>query len=154
MRIHTDTLTSTDLYSAAMIARVDLDLTINGSRSRERAFNVTLTGESKRRPNSGQRGAGDDYAATWDQWGIFLAVLFYVDPSMVTPYYADANVFDQRTAGRFRSRDVERVTGDPAAVQNRNFWPLDAHGDHRFTYQGVPREQSCTKCSAVQRWAV
>lgn len=137
MRLHTDTLTSSDLYAAAKIARVDLDLTSHGSRSKDHAFNVLLTGESRRRPNSGGRGAGDDYAATWDQWGVFLSVLFGLDPHMVTPYYADADEFHARTSDRFDSP---------------GFWPADAHGDHTFRYSGTPRQQECNKCSATQKW--
>lgn len=137
MRIHSDTLTSLNVYEAARIARAEVEVTSHGSRSRNHAFNVTLTGESKRRPNSGKRGAGDDYAATWDQWGVFLAMLFALDPTMVTPYYADADEFHERTSDRF---DVPF------------FWPADTHGDHTFRFAGTPREQACTKCSAVQRW--
>lgn len=137
MRIHTDRLNTTHLWEAARIARVEMDLTSHGSRKRDRAYNVTLRGESRRRPNSGKGGAGDDYAATWDQWGVFLAVLFATDPDMVTPYYADAEEFHHRTLDRFASVD---------------YWPADAHGDHTFRFAGTPREQSCTKCTAVQRW--
>lgn len=134
MRIHTNTLTSTDLYDAARIARADLELTTHGSRKRARAFNVTLRGESRRRPNMGKYGAGDEYAATWDQWGVFLAELFDRDPSVFTPYDKDADFFDRRTAGRFG-----------------NGWPEDAHGDHTFR-PDAPYVQKCTKCSATNSW--
>lgn len=146
MRIHTDLLTTSDIHSAALIARVDYaegGFTIHGSRKRARAFNVLLTGESRRRPNGGKRGAirDDVFAATWDQWGVFLSVLFEADPEMVTPYYKDSDEFHHRTDGRF-----EMKAGDSP------WWPTDAHGDHRFEFAGTPFEQSCTKCSAVQRW--
>lgn len=138
MRIHSDTLTQLNLHEAARHARAEFGrLTVHGSRKRKQGFDVTLTGESRRRPNGGNRGAGDDYAATWDQWGVFLSFLFNLDPYMVTPYYADAEEFDTRTASRFD------VPGQ---------WPSDAHGDHTFRWDGIPREQSCTKCSAIQRW--
>lgn len=137
MRFHTDTLTSKDLWDAARAARVDMESTRHGSRSRAHAFEVRLTGESNRRPNSGTRGAGDDYAATWDQWGVFIAYLFNRDPQMTTRYYADKNEFQYRTDHRFAVED---------------FWPADAHGDHTFRYAGVPRTQQCTKCSATVRW--
>lgn len=137
MRIHTDTLTQLNVFEAARHARVEVDMSSHGSRKRDHAFNVLLTGESRRRPNSGKGGASDDYAATWDQWGVFLAFLFNLDPHMVTPYYADANEFHTRTSDRFDVLD---------------FWPSDAHGDHTFRWNGVPRQQDCTKCSAVQKW--
>jgi len=114
-----------------------MEFTQHGSRSRDRGFEVRLTGESKRRPNSGTRGAGDDYAATWDQWGVFIAYLFDRDPEMMTQDYADLDEFQFRTNYRF---NVE------------GYWPSDAHGDHRFKSYGVPYRQECTKCSAVTRW--
>jgi hypothetical protein len=150
MRIHTDTLTTRDIFDASRIARVTFDrFTEHGSRSRKRAFDVTLTGESNRRPNNGtshQTKGGDDFAATWDQWGVFLAVLFSRDPDMVTPYYADANEFHGQTAHRFDA-EVHRTDADQT-----QWWPTDAHGDHHFKYDGTPYEQKCTKCTAVRRW--
>ncbi len=138
MRIHSDTLRVSDLNEAARIARVDMEFTTHGSRKRDHAFNVNLTGESRRRPNGGNRGANSDaYAATWDQWGVFIAALFDVGPNASMTYYDGEQDFNYRTASRF--------TGV-------GFWPADAHGDHRFKYDGIPYEQSCTKCSAVQRW--
>lgn len=132
MRIHTDKLTWQDMNDAARIARVGFTrLGQYGSRSRNRAFDVILNGESRRRQNQ-----GEDFAATWDQWGVFLAVLFSRDPEMVTPYYTDKGSFDFRTFDRF--------DGD--------VWPADAHGDHTFRYSGIPYQQKCTKCSAKQRW--
>lgn len=143
MRIHSDILTRRDLLNAATEARVYMEtFTEHGSRSRERAFNVLLRGESNRRPNCGTTGAADDYAATWDQWGVFLAFLFYIDPNMKTPYYDDRDDFNFRTNVRFT-----KIGGGWHEI-----WPADYHGDHTFRWQGVPSEQSCTKCSAVQRW--
>jgi hypothetical protein len=154
MRIHSDSLTHDDIHKAARIARVSYGgggFTKHGSRKRKHAFNVLLTGESRRRPNGGSRGAGDDYAATWDQWGVFLAVLFDADPNMVTPHYADAAEFHQRTSNRFDSDGSLRAI-DSDSGESSEFWPADAHGDHTFRFSGVPRQQNCTKCSATQRW--
>lgn len=138
MKIHTDVLTNRDLIDASLIARVEFDKWRDrGSRIRDHAFEVTLFGESRRRPNNRGRFDADQYAATWDQWGVFLAVLFDRDPHMFTPYYADADHFHRATGERFR------VEG---------YWPADAHGDHRFTFTGTPYENACTKCSAVRRW--
>lgn len=158
MRIHTDNLTATHLYSAALISRARLDLTMHGSKSRARAFEVRLTGESRRRPNSGTRGAGDDYAATWDQWGVFLAVLFEADPDMVVPYYASPEDYAAQTGDRFGAPEAVMGTrhGEPSMVDKfvSYGWPEDAHGDHVFRFAGTPSEQSCTKCSAVKRWGM
>ena len=140
MRIHANTLTTGDIREAARIARVDIvQLSTHGSRTLDYAFNVKLEGESRRRPNGGSSGAGSGYAATWDQWGVFLSILFDRDPTIVTTYYASWQDFYRATDRRF----APSIDGD--------FWPDDAHGDHTFRYQGVPRSQSCTKCSATQR---
>lgn len=176
MRIHTDHLTMTDIYSAALVARVSADVTRHGSKSRARAFNILLTGESKRRPNAGTGADRKEglFAATWDQWGVFLAVLFEADNEravlttslgdterlMVTPYYATAEAFAAATGDRFGApEDVMTAAGyrrlfkaiDPA-------FPEDYHGDHSFRYDGTPCEQVCktkgVECSAVQRWGV
>lgn len=136
MRIHSDTLTDADLYRAAEEARVTLvDMTRKGSRQRDHAFNVVLRGESNRAPNFGNgspMGHGKR-AATWDQWGVFLAALFDLDPDMLTPYYRNAEDFHYQTSHRFAGG-----------------WPTDAHGDHTFEWI-APRVFGCTKCSAVKR---
>ena len=155
MRIHSDVITTANLFEAAHLARVDLvDYKQHGSRSRTRAFNVKLEGESRRRPNGGSsatygESGGSGYAATWDQWGVFLGYLFEIDPRMVTPYYSNKRDFDHKTGSRFRVRGTW-TDGDKRGTTH---WPRDAHGDHTFRFAGVPFEQSCTKCSAVQRWS-
>lgn len=156
MRIHSDTLTNADVYDAARTARVSFDRWEGkGSRKRDHAFDVTLFGESRRRPNNRQQHT-DDYAATWDQWGVFLAVLFDRDPNMVTPYYADADEFHARTGDRFRPRkEIGRVRtfiGIDDIDGPVLWWPADAHGDHTFRYSGTAGKSQCTKCSAVQKW--
>lgn len=150
MRIHSDVITREDIHRAARHARVDLaTFTDHGSRSRARAFDVKLEGESRRRPNGGASGAGSGYAATWDQWGVFLGFLFELDARMVTPYYKNKADFDRRTDNRFRTRGAWTDDGERDGVTN---WPRDAHGDHVFRFSGIPGQQACTKCSAVQRW--
>lgn len=150
MRIHTDVLTRDDIIDAAKYARVDLaTFTDHGSKSRARAFNVKLEGESRRRPNGGASGAGSGYAATWDQWGVFLAVLFDKDPRMVTPYYSNKRDFNYQTLDRFQPRGTWTDDGERDGV---TFWPRDAHGDHKFEFSGIPYRHDCTKCSASKRW--
>lgn len=143
MRIHANTLTSAEIYKAAKEARVEVEhLTEHGSRKRAHAFEVKLSGESRRRPNNG--GAhGDVFAATWDQWGVFLACLFDLDDEVTIPTaYTDRDSFNYRTNARFT-----KVSGG-----RDSHWPTDAHGDHTFRFQGVSGSQSCTKCSALHRW--
>jgi hypothetical protein len=169
MRIHANTLTTSDIYQAARFARVDVVvLTEHGSRKRDHAFNVRLEGASNRRPNfvNYDSGYGSGYSATWDQWGVFLSVLFDLDPSTSTTYDEDRHAFDVRTVERFWPSGIVGIgvstnanivnVRDSFGVVHRNadhYWPADAHGDHTFKYAGVPRSQSCTKCSAVQTWS-
>lgn len=147
MRIHTDAHLST-ILEAARQARVYLvKCDEHGSRSRSRAFEIKLEGDSRRRPNGGQSGAGSGYAATWDQWGVFLAFIFAADDTASCWAYAGAADFHYKTNGRFedRSDEVDYAT-EPV------YWPADAHGDHRFEFSGTPGSQTCKNCSAVQRW--
>ena len=130
MRLHTSA-TEADVRAAAKVARATLArLSEHGSRSREHAFEVTLTGESSRWPNGG-RTTDRGKAATWDQWGVFLAALYAIDPQMTCWAYSGAYEFHVRTAERFA-----------------NGWPDDAHGDHSWVW-GSGRGQ-CRRCSAQQ----
>lgn len=141
MRIHTNTLDHSDIYAAARAAGATLEVSSrHGSRSHDHAFEVKLTGNSRRRPNGGSGAyGGDDYAATWDQWGVFLGLIFDADPSIVTPYDKSRSDFHMRTDWRFSDLDPANIT-----------IPLDH--DHHFKFMGTPREQECTKCDAIQRW--
>lgn len=151
MRIHSDSLTNRDLIDAANIARVEFDRWLDkGSRTRDHAFDVTLFGESRRRPNDRGRSSGTDkYAATWDQWGVFLSVLYDRDNEMVVPYYDSMADFHYKTDHRFEKRTEYFTPGGSGVVV---WWPADAHGDHNFQWSGVPGASKCTKCSAVRRW--
>jgi hypothetical protein len=117
MRIHTDKIVIGDVYRAVAEMRgVSVDASQHGSHSRARSFDVSLTGTSTRRPNSGSRGAAwdsEEFAATWDEWGIFLAYLFRVDPhawvggTRKRPIYDGREDFHSATGGRFRSLKQE-----------------------------------------------
>lgn len=141
MKLHTDTITQVHLHHAANRAGSGVEVTYakKGSRSKDHAFDVTLTGTSTRRPNSGQRGAGDDYAATWDEWGMFFAYLYEIDPGMKCWAYDDADDFHFKTGARFHA-----LTPDQ---QCRN---------HRWEYQGTAATGGyslfqCKKCEALKR---
>lgn len=138
MRIHTDKLTSVDIYNAAAKAGANAEVSLHKSRSRARAYEVKLTGLSNRRPMGGP-GEGDDYAATWDQWGVFLGFLYSIEYNMAAGNaYGDVYEFDQRTRYRFALDYSQPIP-----------FPLDH--DHRFRFAGVPFENTCTKCGAVRR---
>lgn len=155
MRIHvSDKVTIDTIMDAADKARVyfaeDGGFSEHKSKTHDHAFEVHLTGDSKRRPN--RYSGGDDYAATWDQWGVFLQVIFDADPnarcgSAKHPVYANRGDYYYKTDWRFMDRQDE-----VAYATEPVYWPADAHGDHTFRYAGVPYENACTKCSAVKRW--
>ena len=143
MRVHSDILTTTDIHTAARAAgRGVLAYVLpGGSRSHARAFDVKLTGTSSRRPNpgagNGQRDDADSYAATWDEWGMFLAALYAVDEAAVwgsvgCPIYADAASFHYQTGDRFESLT-------PPFQHLRHRW-IFADGEHK-----------CESCEAVTR---
>lgn len=135
MRIHTDKLTRGDLVSADKAGAYFAGLTEHGSRKRDHAFEVKLRGDSKRRPNFYD--GGGDYAATWDQWGVFFGELFRIDPNAIIGPYDGADDYSHKTFGRFDEPGM----------------PEDAHGDHVFRFAGTPREQSCKRCTARFTWA-
>lgn len=139
MRIHSDTLTRNDLADAATRAGVTFyRFETRGSRSRARAHDVILEGTGRTGTRYGQN--TDMIAATWDEWGIFLAELFRRDPGMTIPrVYEDAEQFRWATGGRF-----DELT--PAEQHIRHKWERD--GFSAGNGYGV----SECKCGAVHRW--
>jgi hypothetical protein len=133
MRIHTSAAYGA-IYAAAREARVIVRATEHGSRTHARAFEVQLSdGAGNAWRNSGQYGAAtwDGNAATWDEWGIFLAHLYGADPgarvggSLKRPIYADADDFHRVTCDRYR-------TLTPALQHKRHKWER-VYGAHRQT---------------------
>lgn len=105
MRIHTDTLTAQDLYQASgplhdvIVDRCER----HGSRSRDHAFEVALEGygdrHTRNRNFSYQKGYGK--AATYDDWGYWLAELFRRDPRMIAGPYNGATDFHTQTSWKY-----------------------------------------------------
>jgi hypothetical protein len=142
MHIHSDKITRMNVLDAARLARVDMEtFRQHNSRTKDHAFEVALEGESRRRPNN--RGRSNGYAATWDQWGVFLGALYQIDPNMLCgsgikyAVYKNVDDFNIQTDCRFED----------------GTWPADAHGDHSWIV-GTPWYQQCSKCSAVKRWGI
>lgn len=126
MRIHSNTLTPSDVYEAVRDLRgVMADVSEHGSRTRQGALEVRLTGTSPYRTMNGQ-----DQAATWDEWGVVMARLFEIDPEAVMGK-EDRDGFDYRTGGRFAALEL----------------PKDTHSRHSWQYEG-PGKWACTKCNA------
>lgn len=148
MRIHANTLAPHQIYEATCAAGmtgVDVTLTDHGSRSRARAYDVKLTGTSSRRPNGSNRDgeSTDNYAATWDEWGMFLAALFAADDSLTIPHvYADVDDFHFKTGGRYHD-----LTAD------------EQHKHHRWEYAGTAvtgayMVHNCKTCDATRRFTL
>ena len=138
MRIHSRVLTNQDIYAALRTAGPGVYapiLSTHGSRSHGNAFEVQLAGHSPYR----SQGHGE-HAATWDEWGVFFARLFEIDPSAMVGNrswgYADAEDFHRRTHNRFRSLRT----------------PSDTHPAHKWRGDGTGQGQYCTKCSARFSW--
>jgi hypothetical protein len=145
MIIHTSA-TEKDIRQAAHAAGVQFTrLGQRGSRKRARAFDVILTGRSPRRQHG-----GEDYSASWDQWGVFLAGVFTVDPDAFMGsdswgYYSAAH-FHWATNHRY---SVDGVQGDPCKREERL-------GAHQFWYAGgsptgAYSVRECTDCGDVYR---
>lgn len=155
MRLHSNTHLAGAIYNAAEVAGAEVfDVIHNDSRSHEHGFTVKLTGDAPNRPMYWDRDRdGDVRAASWDQWGIFLSVLFDRDPDMVvgsvsSPTYANVYDFDRKTNGRFATTQVDGGRVGPART------PDDMHNRHTFDYRGVQATGGhiyrCRKCTAVK----
>lgn len=91
MRLHSSTLTAQDLCRA-LPEGVYANITPRGSRKRARAFEVTLyvlykDDTHRRFGNSGGYGRAEDVAATWDEWGIWMAALYALDSDALVGWY-------------------------------------------------------------------
>lgn len=152
MRIHTNELTEGDFYGAVSDANANLadntgirpialeSISEHGSRSHARAFEVKLSGDSAR---NGQYSTTK--AATWDQWGEFLAALFRADESVtVPPVYESREHFHWSTAGRYA------LEGNFEYCRQHKWEPRGEHVTGAYSVFG------CSKCDAIRRagdWA-
>jgi hypothetical protein len=115
MRLHSNILRYSHIHSALEAAKaagkVDRSVQFEtlddkGSRTRDHAFEVQLgwygnkvAGDGRRWKNSGNRGANSYdngtgvYAATYDEWGWFIAELYRIDPNLVFGHYKDRATF-------------------------------------------------------------
>jgi hypothetical protein len=119
MKLHTNVLTEQDIRDAlesekasgriAPYVRFKV-MDPKGSRSHMRAFEVQLESvdciarDGRRRGNDGAYGAMQEmWAATYDEWGFFLAALFRVDPDLIcgtvkNPVYDGVDDYNEKTA--------------------------------------------------------
>lgn len=135
MKIHSNTLTSSDVYKATKahgMRGVDAEVTTSGSRSRARRLDVKLTGTSNRNQNPG---TGPRYnvekAATWDEWGMVIDFLFLLDEDAVIGQYKGYEHFKACTFGRYESLTQPY-----------------AHGNHKWERNMTTGASECTGCDA------
>lgn len=165
MRIHTNVNLMGVIDTAATTADADIfDLVSNDSRSHDYGFTVKLTGDAPNRPNGWDRDRdGDVRAASWDQWGIFLSVLFDRDPDMIVgsvgnPTYEGVADFDRQTGGRFAKHLAvdggRRRPTDGVLAGMDVYTPVDLHHRHTFDYVGNlatgGAKYKCRKCTATR----
>src|SRR4051794_23686558 len=124
MHVHTDHLIEGDLLDAlrttGLAARgvyLDADRGVSSHHSRSRHHRLTFylvatDGYGRRWANSGTRGAGTDKAATWHEWGAFLAELFHRDPDAIMSYYDSARDFEVKAVRPYASPPDEARTLD------------------------------------------
>ena len=107
MKIHTDTLTSSQLYAAQHGLPVYLESVQKGSRSRARAFDVHLSADKDEahrfNTNFYPNDRVGDAAATWDEWGIWIDRLFMLDPEAIIGQYDGVDDFYSQTRNAWES---------------------------------------------------
>ncbi len=156
MRIHTDTLTEHDIIGCLPTGVAIVKFTEHGSRIRSHAFEIILSGTSPHRVNSVHH--QDDYAATWDEWGIFRRSVYRLDSSLTIPrVYESAEHFAWVTGNRFSGNEGPLARGLTVDTQHRR---------HKWQYQGTDATGSysvleCTgrdltgkDCTAITRHMV
>ena len=132
MRLHSNTLTESDVYTAARKADVSVEhVATHGSRKRRHGLEVALSGSGT---SGGQWGGGGYKSATWDEWGIFLAELYRHDRNMIAgSAYKDAEHFAWATGNRYDSLK-------PSGQHKRHKWN---HGGRAATGSYYVRECNC-----------
>lgn len=144
MKLHTDRINAGEVFDAAREAGVTIHgFAQVGSRTHARGFIVYLEGSSTRQSNG-----RDHKAATWDEWGVFMAALYRLDYSARwgtnTKWgYRDAADFHWQTSERFR-----------------HGIPQDTHAQHKWQYShkkasalGGVSVHECTRCSAERKFS-
>jgi hypothetical protein len=123
MRLHTDKLTYVDILRALTASwetspdgggfHADV-VDPKGSRTRDHAFEIALVGFGSRHKRArawgqGSYGKGDQSnaprAATYDDWGYFIAQIFEADPNAVFGPYKGQQDFNRQTRFKFAIDD-------------------------------------------------
>ncbi|UDL16708.1 hypothetical protein SEA_ATUIN_315 [Arthrobacter phage Atuin] len=124
MRLHSNTLTDSDIRDSIQAAKDagKIDRLVGfeifddkGSRTRAKAWEIQLgwygdkvRGDGRRWKNTGKSGAdsygngGGCYAATYDEWGWFIAELYKRDANLVFGHYKTRELFNDYTKNAYR----------------------------------------------------
>jgi hypothetical protein len=161
MRLHTDKLQYVDIlraltaswetspdgggYHADVVER-------KGSRTRDHAFEIALVGLSSRHKRArawGEKRASGYYldrssnprAASYDDWGYFIAQLFKLDPDAVFGPYKGVDDFNAQTKHRFELDNgiVTTVAPEPFEVIAVGSYDADADRLVLAAFTGDPR---------------
>lgn len=119
MKLHSDKLTRTDVVEALTMSQKAglIDQAVGfeileerGSRSHSHAFEVQLgwygnkvKGDGRRFKNTGKGGADSVYAATYDEWGQFIAELMERDHNATFGTYKGYQGFHEATRFQYGS---------------------------------------------------
>lgn len=138
MRIHTDKLTGAELRQALAQCRgvpVYLDrCDPHGSRSHARAYDVALVvyeggpgteNPYRRNPGDGRGFDPYEWAASYDQWGDWLAELFRLDPKINA-----GGKYGYNGAADFRAQLVARKRWRPEWSRTRRAFLVGHPGRH------------------------
>lgn len=150
MKLHTDTLAPRHIHAATgPLPGVYADVEPEGSRSRDHGYVIHLTADQRkgrrRTNNTGHRGSGyeSEYAATWDEWGLFFAHLFTIDANLICgENYSGVDHYQWCTGNRFIGTGGILNVGT-AHDQHRWVWDGSNHRWHQSTCKG--------KCGAIRR---
>lgn len=121
MKLHTDTLTISDMHRAltATVPAATLEAVEQGSRSRARGVTFRIAADARpgrRRRDDGRYGAEDafmpayTYAATWDEHGAFFARLFTLDPEAIIGPYKGRADFNRQTAYKYAAPECSAIS--------------------------------------------
>jgi hypothetical protein len=139
MKLYANEITEKEIMDAALHAGVSVEkLITKRARHYARSFDVVLSGSGAHRSQWREQ---DVQAATWDEWGIFLARLFEHEPGMRAASYKDGAHFRWATDDRY-----DDLT--PADQHKLHAWQVERHE------RGVVLVQSCKRCPALRRIAL
>jgi hypothetical protein len=105
MRLHTNILTPKTIHGQHVVFETRLKVEGPfGSRSHRHAYEITLRGIGPHHRKNAQNTSDNsisEKAATYDEWGKFIADLFRADPDAKIGPYNDRTDFRAKTNGKY-----------------------------------------------------